>query len=30
VRRGAAELIPKPVDFAFLKQQLQHLPGLSV
>lgn len=24
---GAAEFITKPVDFAFLKQQLQHLPG---
>ena len=25
---GAAEFITKPVDFAFLKQQLQRLPGL--
>ena len=25
---GAAEFITKPVDFAVLKQQLQHLPGL--
>jgi len=24
---GAAEFITKPVDFAFLKRQLQHLPG---
>lgn len=27
---GAAAFITKPVDFAFLKQQLQRLPGLPV
>jgi CheY-like chemotaxis protein len=26
VERGAANFIAKPVDFGFLKQQLQHLP----
>jgi CheY-like chemotaxis protein len=27
--RGASQFLAKPVDFDFLKQQLQHLPGAS-
>jgi CheY-like chemotaxis protein len=26
VAHGASDFLPKPVDFAFLKQRLQHLP----